>query len=89
MGTSPLTFDEFRLELAPVVGLQSEELKEGKLLSEELGLDSLDLFRMAVFAEDEAGVLFVDAPFPDMSTVGDVYKYYEALCAQGPPGARQ
>ena len=87
MNGSRLTFDEFRLELSPLVGLPPEELEQGRLLSEELGLDSLDLFRMAVFAEDAAGVVKVDVPFPDLSTVGDLFKYYETLCA--PTRARQ
>jgi acyl carrier protein len=77
-----MQFEEFRERLAEELGLPGSELGEERLLSEDLGLDSLDLFRVATLAEDLSGVRYLNEPFPDMFTVGELYKYYDTLSAR-------
>lgn len=68
----------FRREFAPEV---DDPLRPSTGLFDDLGLDSFDAFRMIIFLEDLADVPFPPDEVPQMFSVGDAFRYYEALCA--------
>ena len=53
------------------------EITEDSVLTDELGLSSLDLIDLAAGFEDEFGIEIPDRELPSTRTVGDILRFLE------------
>jgi len=52
-----------------------EDVKEGTILTDDIGMDSLDRIRLATEIEDEFGIEVEDETIMSWETVGDIVRY--------------
>jgi acyl carrier protein len=76
-----LKFGEFARHVTAEFGDRGVPLVETTELYDELGLDSLEAFRLVILIEDLAGVDFPPATTPMLWTLRDAYTYLQQLTA--------
>jgi acyl carrier protein len=79
---APVTFDEFRMHLAQITGLNPRYLSMETNLVVDLGLDSLKLLEL-VLEFEKLGVPVSLADAWSIQTVGDAWEYYQRMAADG------
>lgn len=84
-----------RAELYEAIAAEFElqgALEDQTILDSDLGFDSLGMFDLVLFVEELAGGQSTDRQpmdYPMMTTLGDVYAYWEALRANSRSTTRQ
>jgi len=82
----PLTFDEFREQLARMFETPPEALQWGTNFLEDLAFDSLRMLQLGMVYEDLGLEMPAELAW-SIPTVGDAYTYYAT--ALGTPGTTQ
>jgi acyl carrier protein len=83
MSTDVITFDAVAERVAAVMGVPTERLLPGALLS-ELGSDSLMLVEMAIDLQEEFDVVVTQEEFAAVRTFGDVVVLVQGKAAGSP-----
>jgi acyl carrier protein len=80
--TNPARFERFAVALGGAFEVDKDiALTTDTSLIDDLGFDSFDYLRLALFIEDAADVYFADVDGIELPrTLGDAYTYYTALC---------
>lgn len=68
-------FEKIQEIIVSELGLKKEEITEDTALSEDLGVDSIDLFQIVMALEDEYGVEFTNEDAESIRTVKDVVMF--------------
>ena len=61
------------------MGVDSDDLKYGSHLENDLGADELDMVEIIMELEKEFGICIPDEEAGELQTVGDVFNYLENI----------
>ena len=76
---SVLSWDDFAVAIAEVLGLRSDGLEPGTRLVEDLAIDSMGSLHLQVAIYELAGVLASLDALGDLGTLGDAHGLYLTL----------
>lgn len=72
------TAERTRQVIADVAGCSIEQVTDGKDLTKDLGLDSLDRYELTLELEDEFGIVITDGESGHLNTVAQIVALVEA-----------
>ncbi len=72
-------FERVKKALVDQLELDADEITMDTRLSDDLGIDSLDLVELMTSMEDELGIVITEESLDKLSSVGDVVRFLERL----------
>ncbi|WP_138205252.1 acyl carrier protein [Haloimpatiens lingqiaonensis] len=73
-----MVFEKIKKIIAGQLSIDEEEVKLSSTFTDDLGVDSLEIFEIVMSLEDEFGIEIPNEDIEDMKTVGDIVKYVES-----------
>ncbi len=73
------TEDRIKKLITNRLGIEEEQIARDKLLTDDLGADSLDIVELVMGVEEEFGIEIPDSEMEKVKTVGDVIEAVERI----------
>ncbi|WP_102399307.1 acyl carrier protein [Haloimpatiens massiliensis] len=72
-----MVFEKIKKIVAEQLSIEEEEVQLSSTFTDDLGVDSLEIFEIVMSLEDEFSIEIPNEDIENMKTVGDIVKYVE------------
>lgn len=72
-----MAFEKIKKIIAEQLSIEEEEVQLNSTFTDDLGVDSLEIFEIVMSLEDEFNIEIPNEDIENMKTVGDIVKYVE------------